>query len=105
MRFKCLLLIMCYSTYNKIAKYSSLTNMKEKSLKAVFGIVLKEMREERNLTQPQLSELSGVDTGYIGTLETGKKMPMLPMILRLSKGLGILPGELVNRIAQRFDEN
>ena len=73
-------------------------------LKNAFGVTLREIRLERGMTQTQLAALLEMDCAYITVLEHGKKMPSLEMILRLSKGLGILPGELVNRVAQRLEE-
>lgn len=37
------------------------------------GKLIKQYREEQNLTQTQLSDLSGVEQSYISKLELGKK--------------------------------
>ena len=70
-----------------------------------FGIVLRAYRQEKGLTQEQLSERVDVVRSFICTLENGKKQPSLEMVLRLAAALGVRPGELVdamaNRIAQR----
>ena len=48
-----------------------------------FGIVLRAYRQEKGLTQEQLSERVDVVRSFICTLESGKKQPSLEMVLRL----------------------
>lgn len=67
-------------------------------------MALREMREERALTQAQLGSLMGMDSAYLAVLEAGKKMPSLAMIMRLADGLGVPPEELVNRIARKLED-
>lgn len=47
------------------------------------------------LSQEQLAEASGLHRTYVGSLERGERNVALINILRLAKGLGIDPGELV----------
>ena len=48
-----------------------------------FGVVLRVYRQERGLTQEQLSERVDVVRSYMCTLESGKKQPSLDMVLLL----------------------
>lgn len=61
-----------------------------------LGENLRAARVERELTQEQVSELSGVQTGEISRIETGKRDPQVSTLLKIARGLGVSPGELVD---------
>ena len=67
-----------------------------------FGIVLRAYRQEKGLTQEQLSERVDVVRSFICTLESGKKQPSLEMVLRLAAALGVRPGELVDAMSEKI---
>ena len=46
-------------------------------------------RKEKNLTQKQLSELTGITQADISRIENGTRNPSLDMLKRLAKGLGM----------------
>lgn len=46
-------------------------------------------RKSQNLTQKQLSELTGVDQADISKIETGSSNPTLKMLQRLANGMGM----------------
>ena len=60
-----------------------------------FGQRLKELREERRLSQEALADKAGLDRTYVSLLERGKRKPGLKNLLRLASGLGIELSELV----------
>jgi transcriptional regulator with XRE-family HTH domain len=66
----------------------------------VFGQVLRELREERNLSQEQLGFESGYHRTYISLLERGKKNPSLKAVFRLASSLKISPSEIIRRVEQ-----
>lgn len=66
-----------------------------------FGIVLRTFRQQKGLTQEQLSERVEVVRSFVCMLENGKRQPSLDMIYRLADALGIRPGELVDAAADR----
>ena len=51
-------------------------------------IYLKEKRQERNMTQLQLSLATDISESYISEIETGKYMPTIEVMCKLAKGLG-----------------
>jgi len=63
-----------------------------------FGHVLKEIRQQRGLSQEQLGFESGYHRTYISLLERGQKSPSLNTIFQLAKALKVLPSELLRRI-------
>lgn len=61
----------------------------EESVLIKFGRRVKELRIERNLTQQQLADISGLHKNYIGMVERGERNPSLVNIDILAKSLGV----------------
>lgn len=61
----------------------------------LVGIRLREAREARLLSTPQLAAVSGVSACTIYGLELGKNMPSLYTAVALCEALGITPNDLV----------
>lgn len=60
----------------------------------VFGARLRELREEREMSQQRLADLTGLGRTYISDVERGARNPCLVNILKLSDTLRVAPGEL-----------
>ena len=59
-------------------------------MKHNWGLVIREMREARLMTQQELADGCGVDRGYISRIEAGKfKHPSPTQLPRLAKALKI----------------
>jgi transcriptional regulator with XRE-family HTH domain len=70
-----------------------------------FGLVLRELRNERGLSQEQLGLASGLDRTFISQLERGIKQPSLTTLISLSGQLGIDAPTLLKLTMDRLDEN
>jgi len=57
-------------------------------------ILLKQVRNEKNITLNKLSEKSGVSTTHINDIENNIKSPSLFVMVRLSKALDVEITEL-----------
>ena len=57
-------------------------------------ILLKQVRNEKNITLNKLSEKSGVSTTHISDIENNIKSPSLFVMVRLSKALDVEITEL-----------
>jgi transcriptional regulator with XRE-family HTH domain len=57
--------------------------------------MLKQLREERHLTQTELARRAKVTTGFISLMESGQRDPSLTVLRRLAKALGVTVAELV----------
>ena len=66
----------------------------------LFGKAVRRIREQKGLSQEALADLSHLHRTYIGGIERGERNVGLLNLLRLSKALKILPGELL----QDFDK-
>jgi DNA-binding XRE family transcriptional regulator len=67
-------------------------------LRKAFGIVLKELRIKKGLTQQQLADFAGMDRAYISELERGLLMPSLETFFKISHHLRIKPTEFIDKI-------
>jgi transcriptional regulator with XRE-family HTH domain len=55
-----------------------------------FGVVLKDLRARKGLSQQTLADRVGVSDAYIAMLETGtRRNPSLTLLQRLAKALGV----------------
>lgn len=62
---------------------------KEISLKELVGYRVRSYREKLNLSQSDLSKLSGLNRSYIGSIERGERNVSIENLERIAKGLGI----------------
>lgn len=67
----------------------------ESSLKTKFGLRVKELREDRGLTQYALAPLAGVSRTYLADVERGVRNASLETIGKIAKGLDISIEELM----------
>lgn len=60
-----------------------------------FGARLKQIRTERNLTQPQFAELIGIEQSYLSKLENDKSQPSAEMFGNITTALGMAPADFL----------
>lgn len=63
-----------------------------------FGAALVRIRESLHISQYQLAKKSGIAEEYLNKLENARREPKARMIIRLGRGLGIPPGDLLNEM-------
>lgn len=63
-----------------------------------FGEKLKQIRMERNLTQPQFADTLGIEQSYLSKLENDKSQPSADMFATIIKALGLVPGDFLASI-------
>jgi transcriptional regulator with XRE-family HTH domain len=61
----------------------------------IFGLTIRRLRLERQWTQEHLADAAGVTTTYVGQVERGSKVASLTVVLRLARGLGVSPTDLL----------
>ena len=74
--------------------------MESEKLLKEFGLHLRAIRKDKNLSQEKLAHLSDLDRTYISGIERGVRNISLINIFRLAKALEIAPAELF-----QFGEN
>lgn len=68
--------------------------------KEQFGLNLRRLRLDAELTQMELSNRSGLDMAEISRLETGQRDVRLSTIVRLADGLEVPVHTLVDRLGR-----
>ena len=63
-----------------------------------FGVRLKQLRREHNLTQSRMAAEFGIDRTFISDVERGRKSISLPMLEILALGLKMSLSELLRNI-------
>lgn len=71
----------------------------------ILGRRIRERRKHLNLTQDQLANEVGIDAANLRAYESGRRLPNLYTVVRISGALDVQPGDLINEIeAQSFLE-
>ena len=70
----------------------------------IFGKVLREMRDENQISQEKLAEYCDLDRTYISLLERGLRQPTITTIFKLAKALDITPSQLIAKVEQQVKE-
>lgn len=60
-----------------------------------FGIVLRQTRIEKEVSQEKLGHIAGIERAHVGKIERGEHIPSLSIVLMLSVALGVPASELV----------
>ena len=68
-----------------------------------IGIVIREYRESRKLTQEVLSGLAGLDRTHYSKIERGVQCPGLDTIFKIADALDVPPHEIVSAIEKALD--
>ena len=63
-------------------------------VRLIFGLKLRELRQERGLTPAELARCCALSVSYLNEIEKGKKYPKADKILSLSKCLGVRADQL-----------
>ena len=70
-----------------------------------FGEKLKQIRTERNLTQPQFADALGIEQSYLSKLENDKSQPSADMFGAIIKALELAPGDFLAGIDRHVLQN
>lgn len=66
------------------------------------GMVLREIRNEKNFSQETVAMRLDVNRTYISNLENGLRYPSVEMLIDLAKALEVRPGEILDRVADKL---
>jgi transcriptional regulator with XRE-family HTH domain len=68
------------------------------SIKSLFGIALRALREERGYSQEELAERAGLHRNYVGSVERGERNVALENIVKLAGALSIRTKDLFDSL-------
>jgi transcriptional regulator with XRE-family HTH domain len=75
-----------------------------RSRSQAFGDALRQLREERGLSQEAAALTCGIDRAYFGKLERAAKTPTLTTVWRIADGFKTQPSELLARVERLADD-
>ncbi|MDZ7847786.1 MAG: helix-turn-helix transcriptional regulator [Owenweeksia sp.] len=70
--------------------------MQEAQIRTIFGLKLRQLRDDRHLSLYALAKKTGLSKSYLNEIEKGKKYPKTDKVLALANGLGVEYDELVS---------
>mgnify|MGYP002786970617 CR=1 FL=1 len=82
--------------FDKQAEFWYVQRVRDIQRLQYFGNRLRELRKAKNLTQEDLSDLSGLTLSQIARIETGRVNTTICTVYILAEALKIQPGELLN---------
>jgi len=65
------------------------------------GTIIRQLRQEKGLSQLTLGLLIGNDSAYISRIESGKKEPTLKTIVRIAEALEVEPLKMLEMILNK----
>lgn len=72
-------------------------------LKRAFANVLKDKREELNLSKLKLAQMAKLERVYLIQLEKGEKRPTVNALFYLSEAFGLKPSEMLSRVEEEIE--
>ncbi|EKB47571.1 helix-turn-helix domain-containing protein [Cecembia lonarensis] len=63
--------------------------MKEENIRIIFGLKLKQLRKDKNLSLQDLSEKTGISISYLNEIEKSKKYPKADKVFKLAAALEV----------------
>ena len=67
------------------------------SISISFGRIVKNLREERGISQEILADRADLNRSYVGEVERGTAMPSLSTITKLARALNVSAADLLAR--------
>jgi transcriptional regulator with XRE-family HTH domain len=61
---------------------------------AAFGQAIRELREERGISQEAFALKSGIDRSHYGGMERGERNPSLTSIIKIANALDVRPSDI-----------
>jgi transcriptional regulator with XRE-family HTH domain len=74
--------------------------MPRSSEHVAFGRAIRELREERHISQEAFALKCGIDRGYYGHMERGHSNPSLTAVFKIADALSVRPWEIHARAEQ-----
>ncbi len=74
-------------------------------LEEAFGLVLRDLRRERGMSQETLALESQLDRTFISLLERGLRQPSLTSVFQLARSLDLSPEDLVGAVSKILSQS
>lgn len=70
-----------------------------------LGLAIRQVREDRNLSQERLAELAGLHRTYVSSVEQGRRNLSIENIHKVANALGVSMTELIQLCEDRIDRS
>lgn len=70
----------------------------EKIARRFLPGILRRYRDAAGLSQQDLVNIVGVSKGFYSSLEMGKRVPNLDMLIKIARACGVKPGEMLDAV-------
>ncbi len=74
------------------------------ALQRAIGLAIRQVREDRNLSQERLAELAGLHRTYVSSVEQGHRNISIENIYKIANALGVSITELIQLCEDRLDQ-
>lgn len=71
----------------------------------ITGRVIRELREERGVTQEVLSGLAALSRSHLADIERGSVSPSVDTLWRIAEALGLKLSELIRRVEEESERS
>lgn len=72
----------------------------DEELKEKIGLLVRRLRLDRDWSQEDLADETGLHTNHIGFVERGEKMPTVGALRRIAQALGMKASEFLANIGE-----
>lgn len=76
------------------------TETRETEVLVELGVVIRNIRRERGISQEELAHLCRIDRSHMGRIERGERNLAILNFIRISRALACTPSELLRRAGQ-----
>lgn len=75
---------------------------KKLSASDAFGITLRRLRKDANLSQEELALEADLQRNYVSLIELGKNQPTVTTVFKLASALKISPSKLIKYVEEEL---
>ena len=75
------------------------------TLEGAFGLVLRQLRETKGLSQEELADQCGIHRTYVSQLERGLKSPTLRLVWQICTSLEVNPLSLIADVQKHLESD
>jgi transcriptional regulator with XRE-family HTH domain len=72
------------------------------TIEEAFGEAIRDLRQEKQISQETLAEVSNLDRSFISMLECGHKQPSLVTIFQLAKAFNISASKILSLVEEKI---
>lgn len=76
----------------------------EKIARRYMPSILRRYRDVAGLSQQDIVNIVGISKGFYSSLEMGRRVPNLDMLIKIAKACGVRPGEMLDAVVEAAEK-